>query len=337
MEKILSLAIILGLGCIVQSQLIPQSGITVAQDGSGNFTTISDAVDAAPTYSKQTYYIQIKAGTYAEYIIVGVKKTNIAFIGDGIGATIITGNKSNGTHYSTYDSATVAIDGNGFIAKYITFRNSAGPSNGQAVAMRSSFSLSAFYKCRFEGYQDILYVHRGVQFYRECEIFGTIDIIFGNAKVVFQNCSIFVHNPGQRHSNVITAQGRGTSDQITGISIHNCKIMPAKDFNSNLGIKTYLGRPWRKFSTVVIMKSFLSSIIDPEGWLKWNNDTSALSSLYYGEYHNKGPGSITVKRVRWEGVHKAMNIVEAENFTVRNFINGEAWIHPTGIPFSLDL
>ncbi|CAK9145690.1 unnamed protein product [Ilex paraguariensis] len=247
-KKILSLVIILGLGCIVQSQLIPQSGITVAQDGSGNFTTISDAVDAAPTYSKQTYYIQIKAGTYAEYIIVGVKKTNIAFIGDGIGATIITGNKSNGTHYSTYDSATV-------------------------------------------------------------------DIIFGNAKVVFQNCSIFVHNPGQRHSNVITAQGRGTSDQITGISIHNCKIMPAKDFNSNLGIKTYLGRPWRKFSTVVIMKSFLSNIIDPEGWLKWNNATSSLSSLYYGEYHNKGPGSITVKRVRWEGVHKAMNIVEAENFT----------------------
>ncbi|KAI3428967.1 Pectinesterase [Psidium guajava] len=106
------------------------------------------------------------------------------FVGDGIGKTIITGSKSVGGGSTTFKSATVAVVGDGFVARDITFRNTAGAANHQAVALRSGSDLSVFYKCSFEGYQDTLYVHSERQFYRECDIYGTVDFIFGNAAVM---------------------------------------------------------------------------------------------------------------------------------------------------------
>ena len=84
---------------------------------------------------------------------------------------------------------------------------------------------------------------------------------------------------------------------MVGLSFHGCLIAAAQDFNPNLGTKTDLGRPWRPFSTVVIMQSSLNYIIDPERWLKWDNDTSILPSLYYGKYQNYGVGVNTTNRI----------------------------------------
>ncbi|KAJ0803980.1 putative pectinesterase [Helianthus annuus] len=71
----------------------------------------------------------------------------------------------------------ISCRGDGFIGRGITVRNTAGPQNHQAVALRSGSDLSVFYQCSFEGYQDTLYVHSNRQFYRECDIYGTVDFI----------------------------------------------------------------------------------------------------------------------------------------------------------------
>lgn len=52
------------------------------------------------------FVINVKQGVYEEYINVGTKFNNIMIIGDGIGKTIITGNKSKGRGFSTFKSAT---------------------------------------------------------------------------------------------------------------------------------------------------------------------------------------------------------------------------------------
>ncbi|KAJ6410663.1 hypothetical protein OIU84_007420 [Salix udensis] len=128
-------------------------------------------------------------------IEVGVNNNNVWLVGDGMRKTIITGSRSVGGGYTTYSSATAAVTGDGFIARGITFRNTAGPQNNQAVALRSGSDLSVFYRCGFEGYQDTLYVHSQRQFYKECYIYGTVDFIFGNAAVVLQNCMIYARRP----------------------------------------------------------------------------------------------------------------------------------------------
>lgn len=217
----------------------------------------------------------------------------------------------------------------------MTFENTAGPENMQAVAMRADSDISVFYNCSFKGYQDTLYVHQNRQFYRNCDIYGTVDFIFGNAITVLQNCNIYVRRPLMEQSNTITAQKKGCPDDNTGIVLHNCSITAASDLKPVQSMfKTYLGRPWGNCSTTVVMKSFLDNLIDPAGWLPWLGN---INTVYYGEYMNTGSGSSTIGRVKWPGYHVITDVTEAEKFTVKNFLNQNSWLEATGVPFNPDL
>ncbi|KAE8675414.1 putative pectinesterase/pectinesterase inhibitor 20 [Hibiscus syriacus] len=310
--------------------------VVVNPDGNGNFTTINEAVAAAPNNtgdSNQHFLIYVAAGIYEEYVSIPKKKQNLMMIGAGINKTIITGNHNFVDGSTTFNSATFAVVGKGFVAVDITFRNTAGPSKHQAVAVRNGADMSTFYRCSFEGYQDTLYAHSLRQFYKECDIYGTIDFIFGNAAVVLQNCNIYPRLPMPNQFNTITAQGRTDPNQNTGISIHKCVIKPAADLSSSDGkTKTYLGRPWKEYSRTVYMQSFMDSLIEPSGWSEWAGNF-ALDTLYYAEYDNKGPGSNTTSRVQWGGYHKDISESESDGFTVSKFIDGEDWLPATGVPF----
>ncbi|XP_015867525.3 pectinesterase [Ziziphus jujuba] len=307
--------------------------LLVAKDGTGNFTTISEAVEAAPNSSTTRFVIYIKAGAYLENVEVPRKKTNLMFLGDGIGKTVVKASRNVVDGWTTFRSATVAVVGNGFLAKGVTFENSAGPSKHQAVALRSGSDLSAFYQCSFVGYQDTLYVHSLRQFYRECDIYGTIDFIFGNAAVVFQNCNLYARKPNDNQKNIFTAQGREDPNQNTGISILNSKVTAAADLIPvKSSFKTYLGRPWKEYSRTVFLRSYIDDLVDPAGWLEWNS-TFALTTLYYGEYLNRGPGSNTSARVTWPGYRVINSSTEASQFTVGSFIQGTEWLNSTNIPY----
>ncbi|KAE8711538.1 putative Pectinesterase PPE8B precursor [Hibiscus syriacus] len=314
---------------------VPQV-VVVSPKGDGHFTTINDAIAAAPHNageSDQYFGIYVVSGVYKEYISVPKNKQNLILIGDGMGRTIITGSRSAADGFTTFNTATFAVAGTKFIAVDITFQNTAGPSKGQAVAVRNGADMSVFYRCSFEGYQDTLYAHSYRQFYRECDIYGTVDFIFGNAAVVFENCNIYPRLPLPHQHNIITAQGRTDPNQETGISIDNCVIKAADDLASSRGAKkTYLGRPWKKYSRTVYVQSFMDSLIEPEGWIEWKGDFD--TTIYYAEYRNNGPGSSTDYRVNWPGYHKDINNTEADKFTVSNFINGDKWLPATGVPFN---
>lgn len=228
-----------------------------------------------------------------------------------------------------------AVVGQGFVGVNMTIRNTAGAVKHQAVALRSGADLSTFYSCSFEGYQDTLYVHSLRQFYSECDIYGTVDFIFGNAKVVFQNCNMYPRLPMSGQFNAITAQGRTDPNQDTGISIHNSTIRAADDLASSNGVATYLGRPWKEYSRTVYMQTFMDSVIHAKGWREWDGDF-ALSTLYYAEYRNSGPGSGTDNRVTWPGYH-VINATDASNFTVSNFLLGDDWLPQTGVSYTNNL
>ncbi|XP_027127010.2 pectinesterase 2-like [Coffea arabica] len=322
---------------LLQSSFV-RPNLIVAQDGSGNYRTIKAALDAAAKRSGSgRFVIQVKRGTYRENLEIGNKMKNIMLLGAGMRDTIITGSRSVGGGSTTFDSATVAVTGDGFIAQGITFRNTAGPQNHQAVALRSGSDLSVFHRCGFEGYQDTLYVHSQRQFYKECYIYGTVDFIFGNAAVVLQNCMIYARRPMDKQKNTITAQGRTDPNQNTGISIHNSRVMAASDLRPVLSsFKTYLGRPWKQYSRTVFIQTYLDSLVDPAGWLEWDGNF-AFNTLYYGEYKNSGPGSSTSRRVKWRGYHVITNPTEASRFTVANFIAGRSWLPATNVPFAAGL
>ncbi|XP_057422750.1 probable pectinesterase/pectinesterase inhibitor 47 [Lotus japonicus] len=319
-----------------QGVLLNDFVIVSPYNGTDNYTSIGDAIAAAPNHTKPQdgyFLIYVREGYYEEYVIVPKEKKNILLVGDGINKTIITGNHSVIDGWTTFNSSTFAVSGERFTAVDVTFRNTAGPAKHQAVAVRNNADLSTFYRCSFEGYQDTLYVHSLRQFYRECDIYGTVDFIFGNAAVVFQNCNIYARKPLPFQKNAVTAQGRTDPNQNTGISIQNCTIDAAPDLAAELNSTlSYLGRPWKVYSRTVYLQSYIGDLIHPSGWLEWNG-TVGLDTLFYGEFNNYGPGSKTSNRVQWPG-YSLLNATQAWNFTVLNFTLGNTWLPDTDIPYA---
>ncbi|PIA30468.1 hypothetical protein AQUCO_05500025v1 [Aquilegia coerulea] len=307
-----------------------ETSAVVALDGTGTHKTISEAIAFVSLAGSGRKVIHVAAGTYSESSLkISLKQSNLMLVGDGKGRTVITGSKNAGDGSTTFNSATFGVAGDGFIARDISFVNSAGPGGSQAVALRVTSDRSVFYRCSVHGYQDTLYTVSNRQFYRETDIYGTVDFIFGNSAVVLQNCNILVQKYSERC--FITAQGRTDPNQNTGISIHKCKIQ-----SSGGNCPTYLGRPWKTYSRTVVMQSYLDGIINSAGWYPWSGGSS-LSTLYYGEYSNTGPGASTSGRVKWGGYHPSMSSTEASKFTVANLISGNSWLPSTGVIFDAGL
>ncbi|KAH7352637.1 hypothetical protein KP509_19G055200 [Ceratopteris richardii] len=310
----------------------------VAQDGSGNYKTITEALKNVPSKKSSRYTIYIKKGIYSEYVNIPKSMKLLTLIGDGMGQTVITGSKSYASGATTYASATVAISAPNFIARKITFRNTAGASGHQAVALRVNSDQAVFDSCGFEGYQDTLYALANRQFYTGCYIYGTVDFIFGNAIAVFQNCNVLGRRPMSNQKNTFTAQGRKVASDPSGYSFQKCTVGAASDLQSSpYPIQSYYGRPWQAYSRTVFMRCSVSEVINPAGWLPWDASNPFTDTLYYGEYQNTGAGASTSKRVAWKGVHPSMSPNEASMFTVKNFISGGSWLPAANVKYQASL
>ncbi|KAK4774276.1 hypothetical protein SAY86_009211 [Trapa natans] len=306
---------------------------TVCRDGAGGcYGKVQDAVDAAPDNGDGRFVIHIKAGVYNQTVRIPLEKKNVVFVGDGVGKTVITGNLNVGQPgMSTYNSATVGVVGDGFMATGITFENTAGPNTMQAVAFRSTSDFSYIENCEFLGHQDTLYASSLRQYYKSCRIEGNVDFIFGNAAAVFDGCEILMRprqlQPEKGESSTITAHARADPSQSTGFVFQNCLINGTDAYmklyyqNPKLH-NNFLGRPWREYSRTVFINCNLQALISPQGWMPWSGDF-ALNTLFYGEFNNTGPGSVTSERVWWSS---QIPQEHADTYSVDRFIQGGEWI-----------
>ncbi|KAK6153535.1 hypothetical protein DH2020_013174 [Rehmannia glutinosa] len=314
---------------LLQESAAIKPDVTVAADGTGDVRTINEAVARIPKKSETRFVIYVKAGEYVENVVLEKSYWNVMIYGDGKTATIVSGSKNFVDGTPTFSTATFAVAGKGFIARDIGFRNTAGAAKHQAVAFRSGSDQSVFYRCSFDAFQDTLYAHSNRQFYRECDITGTIDFIFGNSAVVFQNCNILPRQPMSNQFVTITAQGKKDPNQNTGISIQRCTISPL----DALTAPTYLGRPWKDYSTTVIMETSIGGFLDPKGWISWVSNVDPPNTILYGEYQNTGPGAGTGNRVSWAGYKPSLTAAEASKYNVDSFIEGHSWLPATSVTF----
>jgi len=288
--------------------------IIVAQDGSGTFKTVTEAIMSVPDSNSSPVIIYIKNGIYKEKLTIPESKTNITLLGQDVNKTILTYDDyaskkdSEGKDIGTSRSASVFVFCDDFVAENITFENSSGPV-GQALALSVGGDKVFFKNCRFLGFQDTMYTFGGTsrQYFYKCYIEGTVDFIFGAATAVFDKCEIFC-----KRSGYITAASTPEGQKF-GYVFKDCKITgsaPEKSF--------YLGRPWRPYAQVVFIKCDLPAIIRPEGWHNWGKESNEQTA-FYAEYSNKGEGFEPEKRVKWS---KQLSKEEASKYTLENVFGG---------------
>ncbi|XP_045796797.1 pectinesterase-like [Trifolium pratense] len=320
--------------------------VVVAKDGTGQFKTIMDAINSYPKGNKGRYIIYVKAGVYDEQITVLKDCRNLLMYGDGPRKTIITGSKNEAKDKIDINhGASFGNDAERFIARDMTFENTAGPDGKQAVALRNLGDMSAFVGCEIKGYQDTLYAQSNRQFYSNCVISGTIDFIFGMSSTLIQDSKIIVRKPKSDQSNVITADGTVDSQYTnTGIVIQGCEIVTDEDLVKSQ-IRSYLGRPWKPYSRMVFMESTIGDFIHPDGWTPWIKDGIEINMdlCYIAEYANTGPsgnigpGADVSKRIKWKGYRGLISRDEAERFTAANWLKAEntsaaTWLKALHVP-----
>jgi pectinesterase len=275
------------------STAIPSGAVVVDFNGTGNYMTVGAAIAAIPANNTAPRVIYVKNGTYNERLNFPADKQNITLIGQSATGTVLSCNDTSASAGGTTNSSCTFVRGNGFTAKNITFRNNAGQTAGQAVALYVSGDRDAFYNVRVLGWQDTLYANgSGRQYYRDSYIEGHVDFIFGSGTAVFESCEIRSLVPGV----AITA---ASTDQANpwGYVFINSSLTRA----GTLDDTTDLGRPWRPYSSVTYLYSWMDTHIRPAGWNNWS-DTANEATARYSEFGNTGPGSSTSARVSWSHV-----------------------------------
>ena len=308
--------------------------IVVARDGTGEFRTVTEAIEVCRAFMEYHKVIYIKKGTYKEKVIIPQWLQNIELCGESREETVITyddhanlrmdGNywptelkaqlleMGNRPNLGTFRSFTVRIDGNDITLKNLTVENNAAKL-GQAVAIHTQGDRLRFLNCRFLGNQDTVYtgMPRTRMLFDSCYIEGTTDFIFGPSTAWFENCDIFC-----KADSYITA-ATTPQDADYGYVFNRCRITAAPSVS-----QLYLGRPWRDYGYTLFMNCLLPREIRPEGWHHWEKHREQTAR--YLEYNNHGEGAATDKRVGWS---RQLTKKEASKITPEAiFTIGSTWM-----------
>ncbi|MBP6180878.1 pectate lyase [Flavobacterium sp.] len=297
---------------VIKQSKVPKDefNITVAQDGSGDYTSIQDAINNSPAFPYRRVTITVKNGTYNEKVKIHEWNPNISLIGESKENTIITNGdyfgKINLGRNSTFYTYTVLVEGADFVAQNLTIKNSSGQV-GQAVALALNANSVLISNCTILGNQDTLYATgtNNKQYLKDCYIEGTVDFIFGQATMLFENCTLH-----SLKDSYITAASTPQGVQY-GFVFKNCKLTADEK-----ATEVYLGRPWRIYAKTVFINCEMGKHIKPEGWNDWSKP-EVVKTSFYAEYNCTGGGYLPEKRVSWS--HQLQKS-EAKKYTTENIM-----------------
>ncbi|MCQ9184430.1 pectate lyase [Streptomyces sp. IBSBF 2953] len=282
--------------------------ITVAKDGSGQYSTVQAAVNAVPANNPSRVVIAVKPGTYRELVKVPSNKPHVTIRGTGGSrkdTTIVYNNasgtpKPGGGTYGTGGSATVAVEADDFQARNLTISNDFDEGAhqdiaGQAVALRTAADKVFLDGVIVSGDQDTLLVDTaskdrlGRVYMADSYVVGNVDFIFGRATAVIDRSVITLKKRWNGSSaGFVTAPS--TAAGRKGILINGSTVSGDVSDRS-----FYLGRPWHAGGDAsldpqaTVRNTTLSAAIRTAPWtdmsgFSWKDDR-------FAEYRNKGAGA----------------------------------------------
>lgn len=311
----------------------------VAADGSGDYLTVQDAIDAAPAGRAIPWLIFIKNGEYKGHVDVPKNKSYLHFIGQERDKVIITDDKlcggDNALHVSV--GATVVVNANDCYFDNLTLENSWGhdkQAGPQALALNTTGDRTVFKNVAMLSYQDT-WITPSTSNYRvyakDCFIEGAVDFIYNSGNVYIDNTTLYIN---RKSGGYIVAPSHG-ADVEWGYVFMNCRIT-APGVPSETDV--WLGRPWHNSPKTVFINTIAEVTIPAKGWyptmgglpVLWadyntmdgNGNPVDLSQREDTYYYIENKGTADEKKV----YGKAKNYLTAEEaaqYTVKNVLSGK--------------
>lgn len=278
------------------AQLTAQTAFmkVVAADGSGDYTTVQAAVDAAPKDGTRTL-IFIRDGFYKEQIDIP-QGAVISLIGESQDGTVLSHDLSHTTDGGIYEDAsetsTLYIDGLDFYGDNFTTQNTVGPSGGQAECFTVASDRATLRHVNLKANQDgVRFFTESRSYLKDCYIEGTVDYVYDSGIAFIDDCVIkqlrggYITAPG----NCYAAVPRTTASKLVGqarifglgIFFRGCRLVYDADKVSENS--SYLGRNWGKTNCAAyFLNCYMDKHIKPEGWQKMSDTPE--NAIYLGEY-----------------------------------------------------
>ncbi len=287
---------------------VPVAGydVVVAQDGTGNYTSLQAAINAAPSNSITPYRIFVKKGKYIEKVTIPSNKPFLYVVGEGINEVVFSWDDYAGKPGVT-EIATITINSNDCVFMNMTIENSWGRKNDgpQALAVKATGDRIIFKNCKMVSGQDTVMAQGNGkrQYFRNCYIDGNTDYIYGSAIAVFDSCVLFNRDRLDGSTSSVFTASSTPPGQTYGYVFRDC-LLP-----NNNGQTTYtLGRPWGNAAPphtsetkVVFLNCRMGTTVKPERWQVWTSETDT-TIITYAEYKTRYFSGALVdlsKRVSW--------------------------------------
>lgn len=325
-----------------------QSGlwvITVAADGSGDFTNVQAAINSLPHPNTNHVEIDIKPGSYNGHVSLNAADVDFVGLGATPSNTVIWASISSSS--GSPEASVLSIYSTNVTFQNLTIQNTLPVNSAQANAINGQEPSGGgqcgagwiqFKDCYILSTQDTMYLagHSacpdgcGPWYFIDCTISGTVDYICGDALAWFEGCNLICVDHGAGVGGfVATANNRPTDPY--GFVLNNCTITGPADSQGDW----WLGRPWYANASTYFLNCKMDGSINPTGWYLSISDGQPDPTARYGEYNtmstNGTPYTAGQYAERagpstgWTDTEEPMTAAEAAAFTLTNVMAEYNW------------
>ncbi len=288
--KMRTFLILLGLSLAASSAfpaLAAERILTVAADGSGNFTSIQAAVDSVGSNNATPVRINIAPGRYEERVTVSRDKSFVTLRGTGVTRTNVILTSGAGKR------GVLSVSANDFRAENFTVENTAGPTAGPQMALYCDGKRQVFDDVLIKGWQDTLGSWNGnLAYFRDCEIWGSVDFIYSGGTAVFDRCNIV-----QIRTNGGPLTAPSTPKEVAyGLVFVECQLTKGPGVATN---STMLMRPWRDDGHAAFINCRMADHITRKGWGEWDGREKTCRAIEFGSLTLEGKPIDLTARAEW--------------------------------------
>lgn len=310
----------------------------VAADGTGDYTTVQAAIDAAPENSITPWLIFVKKGVYTGHHVIKRGKNNISIIGQGKHLVqIADGRRSGGENaYGINDGATMDVEADNVFLEGIDLINSWGveQNNGpQALALASNGDKLVMNRMGLRSYQDTWYTGGNVEhrsFVTNSWIEGAVDFFYGKGDVMVAEDTI---NIVRRSGGYIVAPNHTVNAKWGYVFLNTVITAPGVPSETDV----WLGRPWHENPKTVFINTKSEVTIPATGWYPTMGGLPALWAEYNTMDGEGNPLDLSHRRVdyyykngtdtvRGKSATAVLSAEESAQYTIKNVCGGDdAW------------
>jgi pectinesterase len=278
----------------------------VNPDGTCDFKTIQEAVNAIPERNTNPVVIRIAPGIYKERVLVQRGRDFLTLQGAGKQRSdvVLTGGADK--------VAVLKVNANDFRAENFTVENTAGQV-GPQQALYGDGRRQVFENLLIKGWQDTLGCWNGqLAYFRKCEIWGSVDFIYSGGTAVFDECDLVQI----RDSGGVYAAPSTPKNVTYGLVFLKCLLLKGPGVPSS---STTLNRPWFPDGATAFINCRMDEHVSVKGWSEWDGREKTARAAEYGSTHLDGTLIDLSKRAPWV---KILSAEEAAQYTVSNVLGG---------------